>query len=201
MPYFYKENEINVLFIHIPKTGGTSIEQYFSHKYKIPLIQNTLFSYNTKLGISLQHYTYENIIYNPNIKIHEGYKTLVIVRNPYHRIVSDIFFLGLANVNSSPDEICNIIKNKYFILNYDNHPKPQYEFIYDMSNNCLYDNIQVLKMENLKEEMHTINYTDFDIHINKGPINNHMYYLTSESINIINKIYAKDFEYFSYNKL
>jgi len=29
MPYF-KNNDINLLYIHIPKTGGTSIEHYFS---------------------------------------------------------------------------------------------------------------------------------------------------------------------------
>ena len=29
MPYF-KNNDVNVLFIHIPKTGGSSMELYFS---------------------------------------------------------------------------------------------------------------------------------------------------------------------------
>jgi hypothetical protein len=36
MPYFKNEN-INLLFIHIPKTGGTSVEQYFSKKYNVEL--------------------------------------------------------------------------------------------------------------------------------------------------------------------
>lgn len=36
MPYF-NNNDINILFIHIPKTGGTSLENYFSSKFNIPL--------------------------------------------------------------------------------------------------------------------------------------------------------------------
>ena len=43
MPYF-KENKL--LLIHIPKTGGTSIEKYFSQKYNIKLSpENLYFSY------------------------------------------------------------------------------------------------------------------------------------------------------------
>ena len=46
MPYF-KENKL--LLIHIPKTGGTSIEKYFSQKYNIKLgPENLYFSYYEK---------------------------------------------------------------------------------------------------------------------------------------------------------
>ena len=42
MPYF-RNKEINLLFIHIPKTGGTSLEAYFSEKFNIPLDKHSLF--------------------------------------------------------------------------------------------------------------------------------------------------------------
>ena len=54
MPYF-KNNTINVLFIHIPKTGGTSIEMYFSSKFSI-VLNNT----------SLYNFTHEQIKLNKN---------------------------------------------------------------------------------------------------------------------------------------
>ena len=56
MPYF-KNNNLNLLFIHIPKTGGTSLEKYLSQKHNIPLDSKSLYS-NSKNGynnVSLQH--------------------------------------------------------------------------------------------------------------------------------------------------
>ena len=40
MPYF-KGPDCHILHIHIPKTGGTSINYYLSEKYGIPLNDNT----------------------------------------------------------------------------------------------------------------------------------------------------------------
>lgn len=42
MPYF-KNNNVNILFIHIPKTGGSSVENYFSSKFNIPLNNTSLY--------------------------------------------------------------------------------------------------------------------------------------------------------------
>ena len=42
MPYFKNDN-VNILFIHIPKTGGTSLDNYFSKKYNIDLNDKSLY--------------------------------------------------------------------------------------------------------------------------------------------------------------
>lgn len=43
MPFFEREN---ILFIHIPKTGGTSVEKYFASRAKTPLnFSNIYYSY------------------------------------------------------------------------------------------------------------------------------------------------------------
>ena len=44
MPYFYNK-DINLLLIHIPKTGGTSLESYFVDKYSIELNQDALYGF------------------------------------------------------------------------------------------------------------------------------------------------------------
>jgi hypothetical protein len=65
MPYF-KKNNLNLLFIHIPKTGGTSIEKYFSYKYNIALNNSVIYGTNRSLQIdvhaSLQHIFYKTIV-------------------------------------------------------------------------------------------------------------------------------------------
>ena len=67
MPYF-KKNNTNILFIHIPKTCGSSLEKYFSNKYDIPLNKESLYLEfdktivnNIIINNSLQHNTYQTL--------------------------------------------------------------------------------------------------------------------------------------------
>ena len=41
MPYFKNDN-VNILFIHIPKTGGSSVETYLSNHFNI-LLNNKVY--------------------------------------------------------------------------------------------------------------------------------------------------------------
>lgn len=222
MPYFKNEN-INILFIHIPKTGGTSVEKYFSSKYDIVLDNKSLYTMgllkpleiNDKtINSSLQHLTYNTIMENKtyfNIDETTNLQIITIVRNPYERIISDLFFLKLIKIEDTKEEVFNVIKEKY-ILNieeYDNHPLPQYLFITDEKVNLI-NNITILHTENLNEEMIKLNFTDFDSHwydLNNNKENyskkelNYYDYLNDESINFINSYYEKDFELFNYKKI
>ena len=104
MPYF-NNGIINMLFIHINKTGGTSVEQYFSNKFNIAINHKTLYGCQTwkvfidvpltdeekkvRLAIPefsrLQHLTYQQILtcskyFNIN---QTNIQYITIVRNPY----------------------------------------------------------------------------------------------------------------------
>ena len=97
MPYFYNEN-INLLFIHIPKTGGSNFENYMSYKYNIPLNEKSL-STKRLNNISYQHLLYTDIIKNNyvhpdfNINFH-NLNIMAFVRNLYSKIISELFFLN-----------------------------------------------------------------------------------------------------------
>ena len=119
MPYY---KEINTLFIHIPKTGGTSLEEYLKRKYTQTLfstykINNLLFEKYKMYGVFLQHlmykeiYQYKEIV---DIDFNENLKIITIVRNPYDRIVSGLFFNDLINENSTAPEVYQVIQ-KYIL--------------------------------------------------------------------------------------
>lgn len=234
MPYF-KINKINLLFIHIPKTGGSSIEKYFSTKYSIKLNFNSLYSderrelilgygcgerFNTlpfdkydyslsnskhNLDItSLQHLTYNTIfLYKElfNINFNNDLKIFTIVRNPYNKIISDLFWFELININST--QIIVYEQLKIFINGdkFDNHNIPQYMFLVDENNN-LNKNIIIFKTENLNNNMYNFGFKDFNLFENINKIKcNYLDFLNNDSINLINNIFNLDFYYFNYDKL
>jgi hypothetical protein len=207
MPYFHND-ECNILFIHIPKTAGSSIEKYLSNKYSIELNSDSLVGLSNLFdntpneylnGMSLQHHTLHNIlmfkdIYKINTK---DLKIFCVVRNPYERIISDMFWREFINIKDSQKIICEEIK-KYILRNWDNHNMPQYKMICD-ENDEIYKDVLILKFENLKKDMEKIGFENMNIHVNQTRYNKTpFYYLNNESIKVINEYYKKDFIFFNY---
>jgi hypothetical protein len=203
---------VNLLFIHIPKTGGTSLEYYFSRKYDISLNTSSLWWFldektphdsGVKINDSLQHMTYQTIMKHKDFfKIKDSdLEMLSIVRNPYERIISDLFFWKKINASTSPSDAFNIIK-EYTSNGIDNHSIPQYLFVIDECGE-LVKNITILKTETLQSDMIRIGYTDFNIRHNANIVKNINYYdyLNRDSILFINDYYDYDFKLFNYEKV
>jgi len=210
MPYF-KNKYVNILFIHIPKTGGSSLEKYFSNKFNILLNDKSLYMFlnsniktknNIHIHSSLQHMTLQTIIkykFFFNINFNK-IKIITIVRNPYQRIISDLFFFSKITVNSSTEEVFDIIKT-YLVSDLDNHNIPQYMFITD-NNKKLFPNIYILHTETLTTDMHKLGYKDFNVHSNTNALQvNYLNYLNNDSIKLINNFYDYDFVLFNYTKM
>ena len=202
MPYY--EN-IKVLFIHIPKTGGCNIEYRLKEKSKQTL--RNLYSKNELLPKpyneqSLQHQFYSTLYKYKNIlKIDfDNIKIFTVVRNPYYRIISDLFYFRLIKTNDSSETVYNIIKNNYlFKNNLDNHNVPQYKFITNEKLE-IYPNIKIFKTETLNDDNKIINdFLGVNINIKQSNVNkNYSKYLNKDSIAVINDFYKKDFELFNY---
>lgn len=204
MPFFRNSN---VLLIHIPKCGGSSLENYFIDTYQKKWTIQTLFCRTANLtmnGHSLQHCIYSEL-YDFREYFELDFNTLTIitaVRNPYHRVISDMFFFGILDVNDTPEVVEK--KMKEFIESpsaYDNHKLPQIDYL--LHEGKIDPKIKILKTETLTADMHELGYTDFDINVNvtyKDKID-YMSFFNRASLDYINSYYGKDFERFGYKKL
>jgi len=201
MPYY---KDVNLLFIHIPKTGGTMIEYEIKRRYNqtlYSLYENTLLDppYHK---ISLQHLFYTtlyqfknrlNIDFN-NIKIFS------FVRNPYDRVISGLFWNKLINQDYTSEQVHDEIKYNFLYRDdLDNHNQPQYKYITD-ENSKLIKNIKIFKTETLNKSNDELNkFLGFYVNIKRDNVNkNYDRYLNKDSIALINDFYKKDFELFNY---
>jgi len=212
MPYY--ENK-KILFIHIPKTGGTSIENYFFKKFNVVPCFQSLHSDGQvlkEIPYSLQHSTFNDIrINNKYFNIDFNNLTIISsVRNPYDRIISHLFFKNLIKKDENPEiveQILNdlLIRKNYF--KYDNHITPQYIFI--INKNKILKKCVILKMENLQSNMNILGFNDFDFFenvSNQYEYNNihnikYLKYLNEKSIFLINSFYKYDFIIFNYKMI
>ena len=218
MPYFYdKQNNLNLLFVHIPKTGGTSVEKYLSVKYSIELNTKSLYTKRRdehgkfhsiipgKENKPLQHIVLHTMIqYNEtlNIFFDNTIKIFTVVRNPYDRLVSDLFFFDLIKTDSTKDYIYKQFVS-YIKSNVDNHGIPQSLFIINPNTSSIFDNVVILKTETLTNDMREFGFIDFN---NFEQTNNKKHkpyidYLNKNSIDLINKYYHMDFINFGYTKI
>jgi len=204
MPYF---KNLNILFIHIPKTGGSVIADEITKKGKRRVSSGRRHNrlpkpYNKK---SLQHQFYTTL-YKYRDRLHINFKNIKIfsvVRNPYDRTISDLFYNNLIKEDFSPDKVFDVLKNNYLYKdNYDNHNVPQYKFVTD-KNEKLIPNIRIFKTETLNKDNKLINdYLKIDINIVQKNVNkDYSKYLNKKSINLINEFYYKDFELFNYKMI
>lgn len=204
MPYFRKEN---ILFIHIPKTGGSSVDAYFLKKHNedigVDRLIHPLIKYKEVAYQHLQLQTIYSERKNFNIDF-DSVQIITIVRNPYHRIMSELAFLHLVKDDTSQEITFEHIENLIVQHNHnilrDNHIRPQYDML--TLNGNIPNSIKILRTENLNQMMYDIGYTDFDICEHKTSLSKHyMSYLNEDSIKLINTFYEKDFEYFGYKMI
>lgn len=211
MPFF---KGVNLLYIHVPKTGGMSIEEYFYNKFGVERNEKTIYGWyydrQNRIRVederSLQHFTYEEICTNKHyfdFEENPDMQIIISVRNPFDRLLSDLFWSKKITVESDKNGIEREIYNYLYVDihdKYDNHKLSQHKFIL---NTCgeLIKNIKVIKTETLKSDMHRLGYYDFESHINKNRTDQKIDYkklLNHNSIKMIQQYYAEDFKIFDY---
>lgn len=212
-----KDNYISgktLKFIHNPKVAGTSIEDYartkgilwgkYDKKYKpvkkIPIIEE---------NHDADWHRYPKFLDKKYIKSNDWF---VVVRNPYERTVSDYFWTyGLENHKKYIPESERTIEHmntkiREEILNrpsqFGGHFSEQYKYT------KIPARVHILKMEELDKTFPLLmKLYNLDIKLenvkNKGSATNKYSVddLDSEIIELINKVYDKDFKIFGYKKI
>ena len=81
-------NKKKLIFIHIPKTGGTTIEEYMN-AIKKPTLRH---GYGVFKNIVFQHFRWNDYIDFMGIDSFNNYTKFSIVRNPYELIISEYYW-------------------------------------------------------------------------------------------------------------
>jgi hypothetical protein len=95
---FYIIYIMNILILHIPKTGGNSLQNYFSKldKFKSYSIGHNI--NELKIDSKIKLFKNSKYIKNEIIKDIDNYFKITILRNPYDQLVS-FFHFELDNIN------------------------------------------------------------------------------------------------------
>lgn len=228
---FFKEK---LIFIHIPKTGGVSIEdfllEYFNKGKRSARHFVDGFGQNQNMKgdgfVTVYPYMHfplpwvEEELKRINVTVDDTWNMFSIVRNPYHRIISELFFNTKSNLIWNYHSLPPTAKGLYFnecLDNYFNsgdsfhnahslHTMPQSWFF----EGTKLERVYICKFEDgLKNIMETLGFKiegnfphKMDIF---GSLNipkpNYKDVLTGHFVNFINERYQKDFEKFDYEML
>jgi hypothetical protein len=179
----YEKNGKIIAFIHIPKNSGTYIREQILKDTNNNIL-NSFWGISKRIDIAHIPFILKNNYINYNI---DNYYTYV--RNPYHRLISA--YLYKNNINNKinfkfliKEKLINFKFNLRYSYNII-HFYPQYLFLINKLNQIKKD-IKIIKIEEDKDlNPHYYNLSD---------------YYDKETFEIVNKIYAKDFELFNYEK-
>lgn len=189
-------DKLNCIFVHVPKTAGTSIEK-------------CLRDINDKNQIVGGHSTSDSLLKFKK-RDFSNYFTFTIVRNPWDRLLSAYLYMHKMDT-------CSILGNKpikehktfeSFVMNYctekviheNMHLKPQYIFL------CIKDKIAVDywgKYEHLNDEWSLI-CRKLKVNINlpwlnkSNESNEYTSHYTEEMRKKVEKLYIKDIILFNY---
>jgi len=207
-------HEHQCIFIHIPKTAGTSINSFFhpdvKFRFKNPDYER-LFGWCPKRKLHMQHATVKQLL-ETELVTEEQWKTyykFTFVRNPWDRAYSDYKFIQkFSGITGSFSDYINKTGPFSEILNNSNsqnylgdHLLPQTSF-FDLEGKYQLD--YVGSFENFHEDIYEILkdlniLKKFDIHINKSKRKtNYANFYTCSMENLVAKKYMQDIKALGY---
>lgn len=199
-------HKTKTIFIHIPKTAGQSVEQYFINlrgldwENRSSLLlrpcSDPRFGPERLAHLSAREYVECGHISQSDF---QNYNKFTVIRNPWERIISLYNYLADPGVTLNMfflnKVVPRIVAGDYFV-------QPQTSYLLDSEGNFLIKDI--LEFSNLKEEfpalLHKYSLPQMVLpYRNKSKSKNSSAIVTSTFIDHVAKYYMDDIEKFSYN--
>lgn len=218
------------IFVHVPKTGGSSVEEFIMNYYgyeRNECILTSGFGIDLSMGegdlipYPIMHFRLKTIlrIAEANkINVDDSWTIFSIVRNPYTKFLSELFFGHYTNLKYNYHMLPDNVKDNYLnecVDEYFNHSaKESYHSYHSLEQYKFFENIkvnyQIFKFEEGLENV--IKKLGFEIkdkfpHILDIPSYfnipkpNYVKMLTPYLVETINNKYKQDFEIFGYEML
>lgn len=191
MPFF-EANHKRILFIHIPKTGGSSIERIFETCAHISFFSPV---HPDVIRVCPQHFTLMDI------ELMRGGVwdwVFTVVRNPYQRLESEYSYrkgLSLTELGFNDwvlQVLCHANENPFYL---DNHLRPMHEFIDERVEIFKYENGLDPVVEKARKHLGLNEAEPLD-RVNQSKRDKVKW--RTKTIRAVNTFYRLDFERFEY---
>ena len=202
------------IFIHIPKCGGTSIENIIwpdtEQRTERNLWMGFVSKYHNKYQTGgLQHLLARQVLEEVGKDVFDSFYKFVIVRNPWDRIVSQFAYMQMRpdlmdfigmNQKTEFKHYLDLIQKKQHV-----QWMPQTEFILGKDGKLLVDMIG--HIENFEEDSLKI-FNKLGLYGAKSKVGHakrskrkkiDFYYSDLEAIEMVGQIFSSDIEYFGYS--
>tara|TARA_Y100001938_G_C7915828_1_gene341904 strand:+ start:50 stop:655 length:606 start_codon:yes stop_codon:yes gene_type:complete len=188
------------IFLHIPRTGGTSIESFLQPHVEFP-------DQETNHG-QLKHYPLSKY-YEVFGKTPKPFYKFTVVRNPWDRMVSYYFHLNKEFNGAKFEKMlrlmgkngvmigCNFSENIEGSLWYDFNS--YYHWMHELKN----EKVKAIRFENLQDDFNKVcEELDIEIgelpHINKTKKNHYSNYYNKRTKEMVEKAFSIDINTFGY---
>jgi len=215
MPISHK---YKIIFVHIPKAGGSSVEQALgirgqNNKGSLRLKRNILFGKQSwRFGSiylkekALQHLTAGEIKKEIGKDLFDRYFKCSFIRNPFDRVISDWFHMKrkFDRQLSLKGYLLNYVlatRKKLFKRKlYDDHFIEQHKFIYDNNGKLLVDFLG--RFENMEDDWKEIcKLAGLTTNLPRVRVSNHedyKKYFDNETKALCENLYSRDLTLFNY---
>lgn len=202
------------LFVHVPKTGGTSLVSALKHDSDRAFLPLRLVGYFfDDRGVKLPTWTYNYLGYPYHVTAStlislwgmerfSRYYSFAFVRNPFDLVVSEYEYIRNKRVHPHHKKVrCMSGFSEYLLWKSDNYARPQLMWIADDDDNILVDFVG--RFESYSEDANSIlkrfGYDCMVPHKNATKRKDYRVYYNDNDVDLVCSMYRRDIEAFGYS--